>query len=111
MSACIHAEMSVFIKSDVTFAASLTHAAQPLIHSEWLDLSRKWDGDANEGGRTESERDGEQEAGERELSYSCSVGSALRNKKKHGGVSPLCQPPGSGERWKSWRNGALQRKN
>lgn len=74
--------MSVFIKSDVTFAASLTHAAQPLIRSEWLDLSRKWDGDASEGGRTESERDGEQEAGERELSYSCSVGSVLQNKTR-----------------------------
>lgn len=44
-------KMSVFVKSGVTFAVSLTHAARPLIHSEGLDLSRKWGG----GGRRKEE--------------------------------------------------------
>lgn len=52
--------MSVFIKSGVTFVAPPTHAAEPLIHSEWLDLSRKWDGGRKEEeqGASEMERDG-----------------------------------------------------
>lgn len=64
-------------KSGVTFAASLTHAAQPLIRSEWLDLSRKWDGGGRRKSGERAERERERGGGEKEPSYSCSVGSAL----------------------------------
>lgn len=101
-SARIHAEMSVFIKSGVTFAASLTHAVQPLIHSEWLDLSRKWDG----GGRRKSRERAERRGG-RSLRSHALLGA--RSKIKNAGWQSGDTPPGSGERRRSRCEGAWQR--
>lgn len=56
------------------FKVALTFRQKSGEEGEERGGGRKWDGDATEGGRTEGE------AGEKELSYSCSVGSALQNK-------------------------------